>query len=117
MELAYIPRGEGRSSVVQDNTQEGAVDLKPSIVLYEAQFLEFVHEDSIGENVEELRRYRATSVRHNSFGSDARVLRPHRAPPGRKVGHSKTDSPTQFECSSPEGGSAHCRLKWQSVRQ
>ena len=31
--------------LVQDNTQEGSVDMKPAIVLNEAQFLEFVHEE------------------------------------------------------------------------
>ena len=31
-------------SFVQDNTQKGSVDLKPAIVVNEAQFLEFIHE-------------------------------------------------------------------------
>ena len=32
------------SLIVEDNTQERTVDVKPAIVLDEAQFLEFVHE-------------------------------------------------------------------------
>ena len=32
------------SSVVQDNTHEGAVDLKAAVVLDEPRFLEFIHE-------------------------------------------------------------------------
>src|SRR6202521_4617454 len=30
--------------LVQDNTQEGSVDMEPAIVSNEAQFLEFIHE-------------------------------------------------------------------------
>jgi hypothetical protein len=30
---------------VQDNTQEGSVDVDPAIVMNEAQFPEFVHEE------------------------------------------------------------------------
>ena len=30
---------------MQDNTQEGSVDMQPAIVLNEAQFLEFIHEE------------------------------------------------------------------------
>ena len=29
---------------MQDNTQEGSVDMQPAIILNEAQFLEFIHE-------------------------------------------------------------------------
>ena len=29
---------------MQDNTQEGSVDMEPAIVLNEAQLLEFIHE-------------------------------------------------------------------------
>jgi hypothetical protein len=36
---------EGSRLLVQDNTQQGRVDVDPAIVLNEAQFLEFIHEE------------------------------------------------------------------------
>jgi hypothetical protein len=36
---------ESRWLLVQDNTQEGSIDVKTSIVLNEAQFPEFIHEE------------------------------------------------------------------------
>ena len=35
---------ESRRLLMQDNTQQGRVDVNPAIVLNEAQFLEFIHE-------------------------------------------------------------------------
>src|SRR6202051_422034 len=35
---------ESRRLLMQDNTQEGSVDVEPAIVLNESQFLEFIHE-------------------------------------------------------------------------
>ena len=35
---------KSRSLLVQDNTQEGSVDVETAIVFNEAQFLEFIHE-------------------------------------------------------------------------
>ena len=35
---------ESRRLLMQDNTQEGSVDMQPAIILNEAQFLEFIHE-------------------------------------------------------------------------
>jgi hypothetical protein len=39
------------SSVVQDNTHEGTVDLKAPVVLGERRFLEFIHEELTLERV------------------------------------------------------------------
>jgi hypothetical protein len=36
---------ENNRLLAQDNAQEWAVDLKPAVVLDEAQFLEFIHEE------------------------------------------------------------------------
>jgi hypothetical protein len=36
---------EGRSSVVEDNAQDGTLDLKAAIVFDETHFLEFIHEE------------------------------------------------------------------------
>jgi hypothetical protein len=36
---------ESRRLLMQDNTQERTVDMQPAVVLNEAQFLEFIHEE------------------------------------------------------------------------
>jgi hypothetical protein len=34
-----------RALIVEDNTQERTIDVKPAVILNETQFLEFVHEE------------------------------------------------------------------------
>jgi hypothetical protein len=42
--VCYFPWRESSSLLVQDNTQEGIVDVDLAVVFDEAQFPEFVHE-------------------------------------------------------------------------
>jgi hypothetical protein len=45
LETCQFPKRAKVGLLVQDDTEEGAVDLKPAIVMNEAQFPEFVHEE------------------------------------------------------------------------